>query len=227
MKNRFIYILIFFTLLSCKRKEETFDQGYSYSPLAIGNYKIYNVQKVTYISQKDSVESYQIKEIITDTITLGNELKYRLERYKRLTSTDSWPFTPDSVWTASIYPSMLIREESNIRYIKLIFPPANGKSWDGNAQNDFGEDDYVYQDVGKSYVVLNNNYSNTITVMQSPNDSNIVNKDYRMEVYANNIGMICKVKETYVYSQQGTDLGTYKIEEGIKYYERLVSYGKQ
>ena len=35
---------------------------------------------------------------------------------------------------------MVIKIENNTRFIKLVFPVENGKIWNGNGQNNFGED---------------------------------------------------------------------------------------
>jgi hypothetical protein len=227
MKNKlYIFILSVVLFASCKGKEETFDQGYDYYPIAKGNYKIYDVRFEDYSTSGTVTEDYQIKEIVTDTFTLNGELKYRIERFKRAISSDPWPETPDSVWTSVVFSSRIIKAENNVRFVKLTFPVENGKSWNGNAENDFGDDQYVLNSVGKSFTVNGQLYSKTATVLQSPNDSNFVNKDYRKEVYAKGIGMIYKVKEIYEY-EQGANWGLYKIESGIKYYERLNSYGSQ
>jgi len=226
MKSKIYIFIIFAFILSCKEKERTFDEGYNYFPLAIGNYKIYDVIKTTYTSTNPVTETYQIKEYIADTITISSELKYRLERYKRATSSDNWPATPDSVWTASLYPNKAIKVENNVRYIKLVFPVQNGKTWNGNAENIYGEDDFKLQNVGKPYLVQNSNYSNTATVLQN-DESTAINKTYGVEVYAKDIGLIYKEEQIYAYVQLNGTPQTGVIDYGIIYYERINSYGHQ
>ena len=214
--------------MSCKRDEKTFDQGYGYYPLTINHYKIYNVQKISYSILDTIYENYQIKEIITDTFTQGGRLKYRLERFKRNSASDAWPFTPDSVWTVFLGESKLVKTESNVPYIKLVFPVEKGVSWNGNGENAKGKDDYEYEWKEKNYTVNNHYFANTISVLQSPNDSNKVKKDYRKEVFADGVGLIYKIKETYDYQQKdGAAVPGYKIDNGIKYYERIESYGQE
>jgi hypothetical protein len=49
-----------------------------------------------------------------------------------------------------------------------------------------------------------------------------------MEVFAKGCGMIYKVKEVYDYKQGvGAIDKTYKISDGIRYSEKLTSYGRE
>jgi hypothetical protein len=61
--------------------------------------------------------------------------------------------------------------------------------------------------------------------VQEVDTSNIVDRDYRFEVFAKGIGLVYRLKEIYEYDQ--ATLGSYDIESGFKYYESLNSYGKQ
>lgn len=230
--NKFFSILILagaFFFSGCKDDEESYDPGYAYFPLEVGDYKIFDVQKNSYQPTDTTYENYQIKEVVAETFTINDELRYRLERFKRFNSTDPWPFAPDSVWSVAFSNSKVIKVENNIRLIKLIFPVENGRTWNGNAENVLGEDSYTLQDVAKPFTVPAQSFPNTATVLQSPNDSTTrLSKDYRAEVYAKDLGMIYKIKEVYEYKQSGGFVNSdYKIDVGIKYYEKLSSYGKQ
>ncbi|MBX9851511.1 MAG: hypothetical protein K2X86_07100 [Cytophagaceae bacterium] len=222
--NKYFFLLasiIFFSALSCKDKEEI-DLGFDYYPIETGDYKIYNVLKITYEANDTIIENYQIKEWVSEIFTINGEERYKMERYKRLSDTLSWPATPDSVWSASVNSSRIIKVENNVRLVKLVFPVESGKTWDGNSENDRGEEVYTYKDVNKPYTLSSQTYDKTATVIQNK-DTTFINKDYRWEIYAKGVGMIYRLKEVYEFKQTGPPG---KIESGIKYYESLSSYGK-
>jgi hypothetical protein len=225
--NKFLPLLIFAGIIflsSCKKDKEIYDPGYSFYPLEVGNWKIYQVKKISYQPYDTTFEDFEIKEIITEEFTINNEARFRVERFKRADSTLAWPATPDSIWSIANSKSKIVQVENNTRFVKITFPVEDNKSWNGNIENDLGADDYMYINVSKPYTVLSSTFPKTATVLQS-NDSSLVDKDYRWEVYADEVGMIFKLKEMYEYKQSCWKCG--QIDEGIKYYERLISYGKQ
>jgi hypothetical protein len=229
MNKLILYIfLASLFLTSCKHDEE-FDAGYKYYPISVGDYKIYQVQKISFQPNDTTFENFEIKELVSEEFTINGEKRFKLERYKRLDNTLPWPNSPDSVWSAAFSNSKVIRVENNVRIIKLVFPVENGLTWNANSENFLEPDDYTYKNISKPYTVLGQNFPKTTTVLQSPNDSSTrLYKDYRAEVFAENIGLVHKLKETYDYKQTGGVANfDFKIDVGIRYYERLTSYGHQ
>jgi hypothetical protein len=104
--------------------------------------------------------------------------------------------------------------EDNMRYIKLTFPMAYNKRWNGNVYTAIGNDNawmddwlgYKYQEIGKPYNTDSLEFDNTVTVFQQNNmlepstvvnDTSVNNQDYgefsySTEVYAKGVGMIEK-----------------------------------
>jgi hypothetical protein len=217
--------------LSCKDKMEEFDYGYEYCPVSVGNYKIYNVEEIIYENSDTVILNYQIKEQVTELFNINGEDRYKLERFKRAADTVPWPIDPDSVWSIMLNKSRIIKIENNTRFIKLVFPVENGKEWDGNAENSRGEDLYYIKNVGKPYTVLSNTFSKTAKVVQN-DDSTCISRDRRYEVYAENVGMIYRLKEIYELTDDpATNNAITKkcdyhyIDRGKKTVESLISYG--
>lgn len=232
MNNFFpLGILSIVLLLSgCKDRKENFDPGFGYYPVEVGDYKIYQVHKVNYQPNDTTVENFQIKELVAERFIINGEQRFRLERYKRNDDNFQWPPFPDSVWSVSVTSSKVIRIENNTRFVKLVFPVETGKSWNGNIENAGGEDLYFLRNVDKPYTLLSHSYPQTVTVEQSPNDSStFLYKDYREEVFAKDIGMVARIKEMYEYKLKDnmTIDPACRIDVGLKYHEKLISYGRQ
>lgn len=217
---------IFFLLIaSCKPSEVVPDPailGYDYAPLDSGRFFIYNVVSVKYDPVNTVYDTFELKEEIAEAYQFGDEIRHVVKRFKREDSLSPWPSQPDSVWSISRDAYQLVKVENNIRFIKLIFPLEEGKRWNGNALNSSDEDDYQMERPGQPYSIDSDVYAETVKVVQNDNE-NKIDKDYRIEVYAKNIGLIYIEKEVVDYDQ--TMIGAQVIVNGIKYIQKLKSYG--
>lgn len=233
MQLGYIRTFIFFfipLLCSCRESLVNPDQifyGAEYYPLKLKRYYIYDVDSVEYkngsIAQSSS---FQIKEILSDTFSTGSLLQYRVERFKRRKPIIDtiWPSQPDSVWSVYYFSNQIIKVENNVKIVKLVFPVEEKKKWNGNVFNNFGTDVFEMNRIGKPLVVNTNTFSNTLIVDQANDTANIVRSDYRIEVYAKDIGMILKQREVYDFVQNNPFK---KINSGVKYIEKLVEYGTE
>jgi hypothetical protein len=229
MRFNIILILLSLLVLSCNQNKsvENIDPGYDYYPIEKGRYVIYDVKKINYnlIGKPDTL-NYQLKEVIGDTNSSVNSssFTYRLNRYKRLKSTDLWSL--DSVWSCRINSNVLIVNENGEDFVKLSFPVKNALKWNGNTFNAKETDSYEIRQLGNKAFVNGAFYQSSLVVLQ--NDSlplNFVNRDYRTEIYSKNIGMIYKESQLYIYKQ--STIGNFDIETGTKYIQQISSYGKE
>lgn len=223
MINRFTVLLVTVLFLaSCGEKDNpgTEDPGYGYFPLDSGNYLIYDVS----FNKKDlsgwQEQNYQLKELVADTFSSGDEISYRLERYIRTNDTYPWPETPDTVWTVRIKSDRVIKTEENQRFVKLVFPVRNGRTWDGNAENTAGDDIYEFSAKDKPYQINNEIYPETVLVIHQADTTNLVKRDLRYEVFAKDKGLIFKRNEILNY-----DFSTGDTLNGNIYTQTLVSSG--
>ena len=228
----FLPFAICVLLFSCKDKLDTYniDYKYGYLPMDTGKYITYNVDSIfSYNSSftRDTV-SYQLKELVADTFyDADNELSYRLELYRRPNSNASW--TLDRVWyqKKTIYNAQKI--EDDIRFIKLVFPPEQDKTWNGNnyipSANDpfrsFANWIYTYQSVDVPYTINGFSFDSSLTVV-AVNDSSFVDKRLRKEVYAKGIGMVYQEWELKNKQQLGSwDTGKWN---GFSIRMRLIDH---
>ncbi|MDB5257145.1 MAG: hypothetical protein JWM14_1840 [Chitinophagaceae bacterium] len=211
---------------------ETVDLGYDYYPLEVGRYIIYDEHDIVYNSVTTVDTIYNVKELIHESYLEGTENKFVIYHYAKKTTDADWPIQPDSVWTVVNTTNQLIRTESNVDYIKLVFPVKEGKTWNGNAKNTMGEitsSDKFYKmtNLNQPYTAPNGMvYDKTLKMTIANQSDPIVSMDIRYDLYARGIGFIKKDHTTYYYKQdssyppQTIDFGSHKVME-------ITSYGKE
>lgn len=189
-------------LAACKQEKDTLtlDYKYEYYPLHTGHYIIYDVDSVNYsytgINQRDTA-SYQLKEVVSDTFYDNqNRLNYRLEIYRRNTAADAWVI--NKVWYVYKDVTNVQKIEDDVRFIKMVFPPKEGMTWDGNqyAPQTGGFDylanwEYSYTGLDQPKTLGGLSFDSTVTVNQW-DDENGVQKNFSSEVYAKGVGMVYK-----------------------------------
>src|SRR5207237_131225 len=97
---------------------------------------------------------YQLKEEVGDTFyDLTNDLNYELNLYRRKDSGSPWVY--DRKWSVKRTTSNFQKKEGENRFVKLVFPPEEGKEWNGNIYlplidpfKDFLDWTYRYERVG-------------------------------------------------------------------------------
>jgi len=188
----FIATVVFIS--SCQEKSSTIPSGltYTYFPGNIGHEVIYDATLITRdeFTGDDDTLVFQIKEVV-ESVFMDNQNRptLRLERYKRDTPNDPWVIS--DVWTANRTSTLLEKKEDNITYIKLIFPMVNSASWNGNALNNLGSQDYEYQSVHTGENVGGQFFDSTATILQIDED-NFIEKKYAVEKFAAGVGLIYK-----------------------------------
>jgi hypothetical protein len=204
-------------------------------PLEIGRYIVYDVDSIVYDKFKNEKRSYkfQLKEKIETTfIDNTGQTFYKINRYKKM--QDSSGAFIDSIYkiknvfAASIVNNSLQVVEDNQKYVKLLFPPTLDKTWNGNAFNNLGEQNYFFSKVNENFTLNNQPYSNVSHVVEIQSNPEIkIFKKYYYSTYAKNIGQI----EKYVLdiaSQNNLNLPIEsRIEEGLIYHQKINSYGKE
>jgi len=225
-------------LSSCKKDKytDTLNYMYEYQPLAIGQYTIYDVDSVNYNYidpiQYTDTNHYQQMEKITDTMYDNeNRINYRFELYRRTDSTSAWSIW--KVWYGLTTKTNYERQEDDLRFAKLVFPPVVDKHWNGNLyipSNDsnifkvYNKWDYHYTAVGGSATVNGKTFSETVSVSQV-DEENLIDKRLSKEIYAKKVGLI--YKEFAVINKQ--DIGSpwaYPFEAvGFRIVMQVNSYG--
>lgn len=202
----FLAILSFFTFItSCSSDEiDPILFGTNHYPVKKGQFVTYQVTRVLHNEiVEDDIEIFQRKEVVVDTFTdASNRIAYRIEQFTRKDASEPWLI--DSVWVLRKEPARLIKIENNEPFIKLVFPIENGITWNGNAVNDFLSEEYTAEVLSAPFRLNGESFSKAIQVIHSQ-DSSIVDRDVRTEVYAENIGMVYKKTEVFQYINNFTN----------------------
>jgi hypothetical protein len=224
--HKFFFLLsplLLFPFAGCKKDAAVEGYlGHQYFPLNTGHEIIYDVDSIVKnefnLGQVDTFR-FQIKEVVESYFTdnEGRETA-RLERYKR--SDSSQPWVIHKVWTANLTLNTAEKKEDNITYIKLIFPPVKNRKWNGNARNEYEEQEYRITDTHRAETINNIPFDSVTTVLQADED-NIVYKKFEIEKYAANAGLVYKEQFNGQYGLSGS---SYVLKSYIHYTERIVSY---
>ena len=182
---------------SCTKEQhaQAIDMGYGYFPNNVGKFVIYDADSIVRNSYTQTTDTfkYQLKDLIASIFTDNSgRATQRIERYVRPYSGDT-TWVLKNVWTGNLttYNAQVV--EGNIRYIKLAFPVTATQTWYGNAFNSTADSTltYSYSAANVPFNIGNQHFDSTCTVLQR-NDSTLLSRNYSIEVYAKNIGLIYK-----------------------------------
>jgi hypothetical protein len=107
-----------------------------YFPLGIGQVLTYRCDSVVYDFApaggivRDSSTTW-VREWVTDTFRDNSGLlTYKIERYERRSDTAQWQLA--RIESANLTSQAAIRTESNLRFLRLVFPFDRRTEWNGN-----------------------------------------------------------------------------------------------
>jgi len=210
---------------SCKNNSDSVPEltGKDYFPTDSGRYWIYDIHEIKFNS--DTIDTtYQRKDIIFDAFEYQNTTIYELYRFYKPHNVADWPLQPDSVWSFTTNQNQITLKESNVEFIRLVFPLSNGKIWNGNTKNIALRDDYTVTNFNKPYTVGAFYFPETVNIVEE-HSLNLVYKDYRNIIYAKNIGLVYKNYEKLTFKTDASNIGQGKIEFGSIVEESLIEYG--
>ena len=215
----------FYALVSCKHETITpVDNGHSYYPSNVGHWIKYDVDSTYYDGFNHTVRKYHfvLNEKIESTyLDNQNRPTQRIERYVQKNDSSNWYLR--NVWASNLTSTTAEKVEENNRFVKLIFPIAEGQSWNGNAFNTITPMNYQYINVFKPYTVNSITFDSTITVIQDF-DTNAISIKNMLEVYAKHVGMIYKQIDT-VYKYLPPNIYPDSFISGVKCTYKIIGYG--
>ena len=217
--------IVFFT--SCKKESAQFEITpiSDYAPLTVGKYITYNLDSLVYLSfgTVEAHKLYEVKYLTADSLrdNMGRKA-FRIIRYIR--TLPGGTFTPDNTFLAVNTGTGFEFTENNLRYLKLVQPIQDGKTWKGNSAIDvtsLGSDlqyladwDYTYANTDQPKTIGTFNLPATVIVYQRDesfnlpvllpgpgvtNPTNIASRDFSQEIYAKGIGMVYRKFLHYEY----------------------------
>lgn len=225
-----LFIAIIASISSCKKENDTAysnDLTRGYYPLQKGHYVLYDVDSTIYddFSQTATLRHSQVRYDVADTfLDNQNRVSYQVEVRQRL--SDSTGFLTNDVFFVTPTPNGLDVVQNNVRFTKLIFPVAAGKSWEGNRQIPTADKDlqfyngwfYTYYNIGNPYNTGRAQFENTVTV-QEVNDSlnspelmpdTYAERRFAKEIYAYNVGLVYREFIQWVYDQNPSTQNYYR-----------------
>ncbi len=237
-KNSISVFLIVLLVTSCQSNEEVkLIDDTVYFPMRVGNSWIYGVEESTTLrtSCTDNgvtVANYEMRVQITDSFPATDQgFSYVIQRSKRMKVTDPWQAL--DTWTVQRTGNQIISNQSNIKYVKLVVPLSNGLVWNGNLFNNqeelngLNEDNYKAMLKGQPFTNPSGlTFNQTVTIVQNEEQSNIIYRDSRVEVYAFGVGLVYKESYLLKYfsNSQLPCFGQKKTQQGITYKQTLKEF---
>jgi len=231
--------IVFLALNSCKDKKESpyvvDELSTDYFPLAVNKYITYDVDSLVF-NDSTCEEAHQkllIRHTIVDSFRdKYNRRSFRVETRSRAESGD---WKPGAVNYLTPLPDGLEYVENNLRFVKLVFPVEDGRTWQGNALNPATDNDllflagwnYRYTNLGVPFTQNDKYYDTTFTVMQVDSTVGDPSKDpesfamrlYGKEIYARKVGLVYKEFTYWTY-----DPATTKCKKGWKVIMKAVDF---
>ncbi|GAB3225683.1 hypothetical protein GCM10027454_22450 [Algoriphagus aestuariicola] len=218
--------MLCFFLAACSEEIEppNPELGHDYQPLVVGIFWIYQVEETIYYGENDSEDSqFFYRDLIRSSyLNAENEVVYIVARFK----------SPDRMdWSFELEYSMVYRDQALLRTVQntplvaLVFPPEQGKVWNGKIYQVEGNDDFEIVQVGTSSIPGFETVE-IVKVRQEELDDNITIRDIRYEVFGKGIGLVEKYDEVLTYCSRNDCLGDQLIDGGSKTHLTLVEYGQ-
>lgn len=200
--KQFIVFLSFVIVMvcgffSCNKDATPPNMGYNYFPDQAGKFIVYDVDSFYYNFANDvDTFKFQLKEKI-QSVYADNQGRptLRLERYIKMynpaISYSLIPWKLRDIWAENKTKTTAEKVEENVRFIKLAFPVKDAQTWNGNAQNTIGEENYKYEFFDRGRTIGGIYFDSTLQVTQHEEEVLILKK-YYIEKYARNIGLVFK-----------------------------------
>ena len=236
---RYGIVMAFLGLLGISCDSERVEKSVNYFPLRVGQTWLYDIEEtsITRAACTDNgttTFSYQLLVEVVDSIPADQGFTYRFKRSKRTNAADPW--LDFETWTAQLIGNRIVVSESNISYVKLLAPITNDLVWNGNLYNNRqelngkNEDDYKSTLVNKPYVVESSglSFGNSVSVVQNDEQSNIIYRDSRLEVYADQVGLVYKESYllNYFSNSQLPCFAQKRTQQGVIYKQSLREFSK-
>jgi hypothetical protein len=218
----FLFLATVLTVIgvySCKQADEpqqTPDPATNYYPLQVGKYIVYDVDStiwddtVCVVLPKHSQIMYMVADSFKDE---KGRTAFRIDKRWRKKVEDKWA-NQDVIYATNTGLSVEV-EESGLRFIKLVYPVSEGRSWKGNSfiniedpeYNFFNDWNYTYYSLGNNFNTGDVNYNNTVTVhhadetLNNPEEmpKSFASRTFSKEVYASGLGMVYREYYRWIY----------------------------
>lgn len=221
MKVLLILLAVAVIFNGCKKDQpvQPVDLGYAYYPLTIGSTWIFQSDSIVWDDFSGTVDTstFFLKETISEEFEdLEGRKSVRLERFKSRSDTLNWALK--DVWYITRTSMALEVVEEDVRFLRLIFPPQQGKNWDSNEMNTLPELTYEVSESGEFLNPANGlNYDSTVTIKTIDSGSLISISDHEW-IFARNTGPVKRLVTELETEVNGT------IKSGYIYKQELITF---
>ncbi|MEM7107092.1 MAG: hypothetical protein AAF519_02615 [Bacteroidota bacterium] len=226
-KFTFLFLII---ILSCRSDDLSPDPGsvgYLFFPLELGSFIEYEVEETMYQFELETITNFQRRtEVVDSFINQAGEITYVIHQFERTFSDQEWDFVQTNSARLTATQGILI--EGNLPLLKLSFPIAAGKIWDGNALNTMDKDEFAMDSLFSVYITqAQDTISETLTVIQEDNQDFVVNLVTNYEIYGLGIGLVYKEEVNLRYCTADDCIGQQRIDNGRIVKQSLINYGQE
>lgn len=212
---------------SCKNSSTEPTDSYSYLPLSIGRYQIYDVKEEVYSSgqTKPVVKAWQERdEVIRETNNANGIPTFIVARYSRNTSADGWQKVKE--FSIERFPDKLILNLDNQLTVPFIFPVSSNLKWNGNMYNTLDSKEYRYENIDKPYQSGNLSFEKGLTVVEQSDTTSVITYSLGVKRYGLNAGLIYDEQTSFEYCQSTPEcIGQGIIDSGSKKVRTIIAFG--
>lgn len=193
--KKLLIVVIFGFLFGCTTEETDdalLDFGYGYAPLQLGDSIGYQIDSIDYNEFTATVDTFSFQRLeVTESVTtnLEGDSSYIIAVYIRQHDTLNW--TKKYVYFKTPSKTNLLKLESNLITIPLIFPVQQDSKWNGNARNTLGYQEYSFTNINAVEVINGITFNAVCTIVQQ-DETNLIEQKYSVEKYALGLGLISK-----------------------------------
>lgn len=190
------------------------EAGKSYFFLEEGKFREYEVYEIRYraVGLSDTL-AYQLREEVKESFMSNGTRSNVIHRYTRVDENQEWSL--DSVWSARVERDRAVSMENNVPIVKIIFPALEERTWDANLFNTrqedvfkvitFDPDQESENQTSFRVPVAGSAASFTeVLVVEHETFEDLIDKDVRMEVYKDSVGLVYKEYETLKFCTSTT-----------------------
>ena len=214
-------------LFSCTKEKDSITVSWenNYYPIQIGYWISYQIKEI--IIDKESAvndtSDYQIKNIIADCIEETENYKsYRVETYIRNSEKNKWQHYKN--WELKHYAVSIHTIKENMEKIVLLNPVKKKDKWNGNAYNTDDEMQYELKEIKDSLI---NGTTKKIAQVEHSNQSNLIEKIYEFDEFAENIGLVKSVDINVQLNIDPDKTWEEKVTKGTIVYQTFLAYGNE
>ena len=229
----FLSIISLALITSCETSDTEPVNPYSYFPLEVGRYQIYNIVEEVYSAgQKGaSIKSWKEKdEVIRMEKNTNGSVTYTMVRSVLNSQSQYWVKTKEYVIYS--FPDKIIVNLDNEIFTPLIFPYSTDIKWDGYEYFNLDSRDprygyqHHYENINEPLKLDSIKLDKTLKVAERSDTANQAQYRLGFKYYASGIGLVADEQTNFDYLQEnGVFIGYRTISSGSRKIKRIVEYG--